>query len=217
MAFKDYYRILGVSPDALPDDIKKRFRLLALQYHPDRNEGEFAVIRFREMQEAYNVLSNQHSRVVFHKEWRVRNPDVSLSAIKELSPETLLQESKALLQYIQNADIYRFNKDLVFTKLKNILCEENMAVLLQAGDRQKNAQIVQHLMIAGNSLSWKCIRQVFPSLRLLSENSSLAPLVINGWRRRLRINDFWARFYPWAAFIIAFLICILIYRLSKQP
>ncbi|MCL6569016.1 MAG: DnaJ domain-containing protein, partial [Meiothermus silvanus] len=52
---KDYYATLGVSKDASSDEIKKAYRKLALQYHPDRNPGDKAAEeRFKEISEAYD-------------------------------------------------------------------------------------------------------------------------------------------------------------------
>ena len=61
--FKDYYNILGVSRSSSADDIKKKFRKLALKYHPDRNPGnKKAEARFKEITEAYEVLSDPEKR-----------------------------------------------------------------------------------------------------------------------------------------------------------
>jgi curved DNA-binding protein len=61
--FKDYYSILGVSKSASADEIKKKFRKLALQYHPDRNPGDKAAeAKFKEISEAYEVLSDPEKR-----------------------------------------------------------------------------------------------------------------------------------------------------------
>ncbi|BAW97274.1 DnaJ domain containing protein [[Synechococcus] sp. NIES-970] len=61
--FKDYYSILGVSKSASADEIKKKFRKLALQYHPDRNPGDQAAeAKFKEISEAYEVLSDPEKR-----------------------------------------------------------------------------------------------------------------------------------------------------------
>lgn len=63
MAYKDYYKILGVKRDATEEEIKKAYRRLALKYHPDRNPGnKEAEERFKEINEAYAVLSNKEKR-----------------------------------------------------------------------------------------------------------------------------------------------------------
>ena len=59
MAKRDYYEILGVSKDATPEEMKKAYRKLAIQYHPDRNpDSKEAEEKFKEAAEAYDVLSN---------------------------------------------------------------------------------------------------------------------------------------------------------------
>ena len=63
MAFKDYYKILGVDKTATPEAIKKAYRKLAVQYHPDKNKGDKkAEEKFKEANEANDVLSNPEKR-----------------------------------------------------------------------------------------------------------------------------------------------------------
>jgi molecular chaperone DnaJ len=63
MSKRDYYQVLGVPRSATPDDIKKAYRKLALQHHPDRNPGDKdAEERFKEAAEAYEVLSDAEKR-----------------------------------------------------------------------------------------------------------------------------------------------------------
>src|SRR5215217_2343567 len=61
--FKDYYQILGVARDASDDDIKKAFRKLARQYHPDvAKDKKAAEAKFKEINEANEVLSDPVKR-----------------------------------------------------------------------------------------------------------------------------------------------------------
>ncbi|CAK9808399.1 DnaJ homolog subfamily B member 4 [Anthophora plagiata] len=64
---KDYYKILGISKNASDDDIKKAYRKLALKYHPDKNRSAGAEEKFKEIAEAYEVLSDAKKREVYDK------------------------------------------------------------------------------------------------------------------------------------------------------
>ncbi|MDE2038376.1 MAG: DnaJ domain-containing protein [Patescibacteria group bacterium] len=65
---KDYYKILGVEKGASPDDVKKAFRKLAHQYHPDKNKGDKeAEQKFKEASEAYAVLSDDSKRAQYDR------------------------------------------------------------------------------------------------------------------------------------------------------
>ncbi|MBN3298378.1 dnaJ homolog subfamily B member 9a [Amia ocellicauda] len=62
LAKKDYYDILGVPKDASERQIKKAFHKLAMKYHPDRNKSPNAEVKFREIAEAYETLSDEKRR-----------------------------------------------------------------------------------------------------------------------------------------------------------
>lgn len=62
---KDYYQILGVTKSASEADIKKAYRKLALQYHPDRNKGKDAETKFKEVTKAYEILSDPQKKQTY--------------------------------------------------------------------------------------------------------------------------------------------------------
>ncbi len=65
-SFKDYYKILGVPKNSSEDDIKKAYRKLAKEHHPDRNKGnKQAESKFKEINEAYEVLGDTEKRKIY--------------------------------------------------------------------------------------------------------------------------------------------------------
>jgi len=62
---RDYYEILEISKNASEEDIKKAFRKLALKYHPDRNKSNEAEEKFKEINEAYQILSDKEKRQIY--------------------------------------------------------------------------------------------------------------------------------------------------------
>lgn len=67
---KDLYKILNVSEQASPDDIKKSFRKMAMECHPDRHAGQDAEAQFKEINEAYSVLSDDSKRAEYDQQRR---------------------------------------------------------------------------------------------------------------------------------------------------
>jgi molecular chaperone DnaJ len=67
MSDRDYYEVLGVGKGASDDEIKAAFRKLARQYHPDVSKEEHAEEKFKEINEAYGVLSDSDKRARYDR------------------------------------------------------------------------------------------------------------------------------------------------------
>ncbi|VDK41680.1 unnamed protein product [Anisakis simplex] len=64
---KDYYKVLGIAKGAAEDDIRKAYRKMALKFHPDKNKDPGAEAKFKEVAEAYDVLSDPKKREIYDK------------------------------------------------------------------------------------------------------------------------------------------------------
>ena len=73
MRFKDYYQVMGVARDASQDEIKRAYRKLARKYHPDVSKEPDAEAKFKELQEANEVLKDPEKRAAYDQlgaDWR---------------------------------------------------------------------------------------------------------------------------------------------------
>ena len=82
MDIKDYYLILGISRTASQFEIRKKYHELARRYHPDKNSNtNFALIKFREISEAYYHLGDLDRRLAYHVQVSM-NDDIKIVAKK---------------------------------------------------------------------------------------------------------------------------------------
>ncbi len=92
---KDYYQVLGVPKNATDDQIKKAYRKLAMQYHPDRNPGKekWANEKFKEINEAYGVIGDPQKRKQYDQFGTVGNiGDVFGSSFTRTTFEDLMKD-----------------------------------------------------------------------------------------------------------------------------
>src|SRR6202041_1444183 len=70
MQYKDYYEVLGVARGADAEAVKRAYRKLARKYHPDVSKEKNAESKFKELQEAYEVLRDTEKRAAYDQLWR---------------------------------------------------------------------------------------------------------------------------------------------------
>ena len=100
MSKRDYYEVLGVPKDASDAEIKKAFKKLALKYHPDRNPDnpKAAEEKFKEINEAYSVLSNKQKRAQYDQFGLKMfiNPAIPLPRLKPISSSISMDSISSL-------------------------------------------------------------------------------------------------------------------------
>ncbi len=82
---KDFYKVLGVAPDSNEDEIKKAYRKLALKFHPDKNSDADAEDRFKEIAEAYEILTDAKKRSIYDQFGEEGENEGVLTHLQELN------------------------------------------------------------------------------------------------------------------------------------
>ena len=126
----DYYEILGVSKDATPDEIKKAYRKLVKQYHPDSNGNSYNTdFFFRKIQEAYEVLSDPRKRAEYDQMNSKENQQKRQKEFEDVFEETVQQAYNKGRQDQAESDFYKPQK-VVFVKDDKPGCATGCAFFL---------------------------------------------------------------------------------------
>jgi curved DNA-binding protein CbpA len=216
LLIKDYYKILGVAPTASFQEIKRSFRQLAHKYHPDKNEGDhLATAQFREIQEAYEVLSDPRQREEYnYKRWYNRSIGQSFKN-RPVSPAAILEECKLLQSYIASISIFHVNYDAVSKHIRDLLTEDATKILQQFNDTDTNQQIIRTILISTDPLPVKYLMPITDILLQLAGENALMKTEIGEHLRQRKRRESWDK-YKWIVMVVVTaLICWLMYIVGK--
>ncbi|WP_205528285.1 J domain-containing protein [Flavobacterium psychrotrophum] len=144
---KNYYHILGLSPDCAPADIKKAYRQLAVQHHPDKNNGDKASEeRFKEISEAYTILIEDDTRSEYDylKGYKTTYRSVLFQA-GQPTPVTFLTQFQRIKTTVLNAG-GRINRQALFKVLEDLLSDTNIHLLVRERDIVVNSRIMDEVL-----------------------------------------------------------------------
>lgn len=216
MEIKDYYKTLKIQPGASHQQVKASFRKLALQHHPDKNpDNVYAAALFREIQEAYEVLSDPGKREEYnYKRWY--NRSISKNFVRPvLGPADIIAEANHLHDFLNSVNAMRINFDGLSQAMRDILTDQNLAILEQANDQNANKVITDRLLPALQLLPFSYIDPILEKLhRLAVTDQGMKNRLIDFRKQQLR-SYHWQRNRPWIVAAATVLLCGIIYLLSQ--
>jgi molecular chaperone DnaJ len=216
MELKDYYKMLKVQPTASEAGIKKAFRQLALQFHPDKNPGNpIAEAHFKELQEAYQVLGDPALREEYnYKRWYNRSIGKDFFE-KAITPVAILEECKKLRNYLSS--INRFHVDYLSLNhhIQGILSDESIVLLKHSADQQTNRNIISLLLHCSNLLPLPYVTAIAEKLTLVAEGDEIAHKIITEFLQQQQQQNRWKKAQVPLMVVLTVLLCWFIYRLSK--
>ena len=216
MHLKDYYKILEVSSTASPQEIKQAYRKLAHLYHPDKNEGNgMAEAHFREIIEAYNILSDSKQRDSYnYQRWSQRKNGKKYSNLT-FSPKVVLQEAISLREYMATVDVFRMNQDALSFHINEILSIHNISLLIQHNNATINIDVIKEILISAKSLEYNYAEPLSEKLMIIAKDNDEATAIINEFIKQKRKAAFWNKYKIAIILLVTILLCILIYFFSK--
>lgn len=213
---KDYYKILELPTTASLQEIKRSFRRLAQQYHPDKNNGSnMASVHFREIQEAYKVLSDPKKREAYHyQRWYVRSTGKPFASAP-LTPADILQECRVLQQYVASMNIFHLRYDAVSGHIRELLTPHTIGILHERNDVAINNEIIQSVLTSARPLPKKFFIPIAELLLQVAGDDGAAQSTIEQELLAKKQHHLWDK-YKWVVMlVITATICWLMYRYGK--
>ncbi len=210
MPLKDYYTILEVTPVATLQEIKRSFRRLALQYHPDKNSGDhLSEARFKEVREAYEILSDPKQREEYnYKRWYNRSTGGSFT-YRPLTPAGILAAAEQLRNYVRITNIFQVDHNALSFHIRQLLDESSIGILRQAGEPGINRQIVDHLLQAAGPLPLRYCQPIVPLLEELAGNDNATITTIRRFMKEKKLRAQWDSYKWLVVLLLIVLICWL--------
>ncbi|RYG06586.1 MAG: J domain-containing protein [Chitinophagaceae bacterium] len=212
MALKDYYKILDIPPAADEQLVKKAFRSLAQQYHPDKTNGDkIKEAMYREVQEAYDVLSDKKSREEYnHKRWYTKSLGKSFSE-QAVTPAMILTESKRLADFVRSTNTSHLDFDLLSFSTRKIISNENLALLKQAGEKEMNRAIANNIFSATTPLPAKFLEPILDSMKIIDAGDGQLEKLADELIRKRVSKEYWEKRKGAIVISIVVIICWLMY------
>ncbi len=203
MTQKDYYQILNVHPTCTMLEIKKAYRKLALQYHPDTNNNHpLLEEKFREIKIAYEILSNVESRKKYHSSVYFENYIKEVTNINDI-----LLKVAQLKNYVMNSNTDKIDQVLLLNYLLDLLSSSNVVIIMNSNSESIKNEIFESIILSSKILPYSLFIKVSAILEkiFLAEYTTIE-LILKQKKR----NEWWNNYKILFAVIAALLFCLLI-------
>ena len=214
---KDYYTILEVHPSAGQAEIKKAYRRLAFKYHPDTSaHNSYTEIRFGEIQEAYDILSDEIKRKRYDEERWLSGMSNRTRHQHIISPQWILSEARRLERHMATVDTYRMSHSALSDYLFLLLSDSHMAILQQADEKETNQEIVRGLLNATTNIKHQYMDAIAARLvQLAGADNELHANIYRHVRGR-RQAAAWEKYLPVIIAVITLLLVVVMWWWGRR-
>lgn len=209
---KDYFALLEVAPSASPAEIKKAYRKLAHQYHPDKhNNDPYSSARFAEIKEAYEVLTDP-SKKEYYLQQRWYNQAMGRKKTKEtITPVNLLKQALELEKYVSSLDVFRMDKNGLQEYIQDLLQEEHIRQIRDFHETATIREIVGIFLRSMRPLPPAYTQPVYPKLEALASGDPVAEEQISEHRGKAERKYRREKYSLLLIILLTLLLCGLIW------
>lgn len=215
MPVKDYYKILQVEPSADFTTIKRAFRKLAMQYHPDKNqESRSSTSQYRELQQAYEILSNPQKREEYHyQRWLEKSKGYELD--KAISADQILQLFINTERVIHEMDSFRLDNFHLLDILLNLYTTNRIELILEENDSKLEKTVIQLALQSSSSLSSAYQLRLIEQLNKLLKKHPEQLSIWNEQVKNTQHKEFVEKLKVPLVILLTIILCLIILLISK--
>jgi curved DNA-binding protein CbpA len=217
MQLKDYYKILGLEPSASISEIRKAYRNLAQQFHPDKNPGDqYAADKFEEIKEAYEVLTNPSKKENYLRQrWYEQSQGRKNFKTEPSTPEELLKQSLELYRYSAGLDTFRIDREGLATYIRELLSDKIIQNINRFKDRETTGQIIRLLIKTSRNLLPQQLREIGPQLYKLANKDEISIELVTEFLKQHKKENNWRQYKVPLMLLLTILLCFLIYFATR--
>lgn len=218
MELKDYYKILELEPSASLPEIKKAYRRLAQQYHPDKNsDKEYAHAYFTEIKEAYEVLTDPSKKERYlQQRWYQQSTGKKEFTTQPLTPPRILKQVLELNRYVSSLDNFRMDREGIYESINSILSDDTLERLKKFNDPGVNKEIVRSIVQTASYLQANRAKNIASKLYALGRNDLAIISQINLFLVQMERKARWEKFKVGMVIAVTVVICLLIYFVGSR-
>lgn len=216
MHLKDYYGILEIETSATLPEIKKAYRKLAHQFHPDKNQKDpYASAQFAEIKEAYEVLSNPAKKEYYLQQRWYSRSNGQRKTQDIITPVTVLKQLLELDKFVFTLDLHRMDKQGLADYIGFILSDTIIAQLIPFNEPLVNKQIIMVALRAIEPLNLKQASAIFTELyKLAGDDRESKKNIVEFLSRKIQKEKV-EKYQPFVLMVIVLVICLLIWLMSR--
>jgi curved DNA-binding protein CbpA len=215
MLIKDYYTILETVPSASLSEIKKAYRRLALEYHPDKKQNDsYAAARFAEIKEAYEVLTNPRKKDAYLQQRWYNQSIGSKRAQATVTPVSVLKQALELEKYVSRLDIHRMDRHGLYAYIDSLTDTDTIEKLKQFDEPGTKKEIVRLLAKSARLLSSKQFGKLKRKLLQIHEDPDTLTMT-RATLSQLQQTEKTEKYKPLVILLIVLFICLAILLLGN--
>jgi len=215
MKQKDHYRTLKIATNATQETVKKAYRKLVLQYHPDKNNVNVSVTLFHEVQEAYDILSDPQQRKLYDEQRYFAGLSTRKAPVA-ITMEWLLRLTEELKHHTGKLHTHDINHEALFQYTQLVLSEEHLIVFQQSEEDEKQKQFVENILCAIKKLHYSYHQQLMILIKRFVGFNDLLLSKVNAEIILVQKQKRESQWFPYLIIIIVLVLCLFMYWYGKR-